>query len=134
MSKKNKKNKIATDGACESLVDNPFAGLSADGLPPAKHPPVASTSAKKPEPKKRGRVDIRREKSGRGGKWVTVVAGEGFLHIAPRELETLLQKWKGQCACGGTIKGKVLEIQGDQRDYVARELTAMGYRTVLVGG
>lgn len=129
-----KKNKIATDGAGESLQNNPFGKLSTAHLPQAETSGNSRADAQKTGSKKRGRVDIRREKSGRGGKWVTVVGGEGFLHTAPQELEGLLQRWKGQRGCGGSRKGKILEIQGDQRDYVAHELNALGYRTVFVGG
>ena len=62
--------RIPTDGG-PSFGHNPFDELSSAGLPPApEHPPeqVASPSVVKPVPKKnRGRVDIIRQKAGRGG-------------------------------------------------------------------
>jgi len=130
-----KNKKIATDGQHRAVASNPFAALSKEGLPSAKEPTTAANSEPaKAVRKHRGRVDVQREKSGRGGKWVTVAKGEGFLHTAPSELEKILKQWKNQLGCGGTLKGKILEIQGDQRAFVTRELTKMGYRVVLTGG
>ena len=62
--------RIPTDGG-PGFGHNPFAALSSDGLPPApENPPsdFAPSPAAKPATKNRGRVDIIREKAGRGGK------------------------------------------------------------------
>ena len=88
--------------------------------------------AAKPEPRNRGRVDITREKGGRGGKTVTVV--DGFTGIGLPEKEQLVKKMRGACGCGGTVKEGRIEIQGDQRDTVARILTEAGFRPVFAGG
>lgn len=129
-----KKKKIDVSGGDTGFGVNAFGGLSSAGLPEGKA--VTSTPKKKVEPSKksRGRLDVGREKSGRGGKWVTVVRGEGFTHTNPQELEKHLKQLKGRFGCGGTLKGKVLEIQGDQREAVSEFFSAMGYRTVFVGG
>ena len=129
-----KKKKIVTDRADASFKSQPFAGLTSDGLLQVTESIHVKPAKHQLERKRRGRVDVRREKSGRGGKWVTVASGEGFLTTAPCELEKLLKKLKVQCACGGTLKGKVLEIQGDQRQFIAHELDLIGYRVVWVGG
>jgi translation initiation factor 1 len=130
-------NKLPTDGG-QGLGQNPFASLSAAGLPqaPAKNPFPASSS-RPPQPdlrpaKNRGRVDIRRETGGRGGKTVTVV--DGFVGIGLPEKEQLAKKMRAACGCGGTVKDGAIEIQGDQRETIARILAEAGFRPVFAGG
>lgn len=127
--------KVATDGG-GSLAQNPFAALSGAGLPHAPVLPVAVGAAtpatpSKPE-KNRGRVEVRRETGGRGGKTVTVV--DGFIGIGLPEKEQLCKKMRGACGCGGTVKEGRIEIQGDQRETIARILTVAGFRAVMAGG
>ncbi len=130
------KDKIPTQGG-QSLGQNPFGALSSAGLPVAPKAVLeqaqAAVAGKAPAPaKNRGRVDIRRETGGRGGKTVTVV--EGFVGIGLPEKEQLCKKMRGACGCGGTVKDGVIEIQGDQRETVARILTEAGFRPVFAGG
>lgn len=130
----NSGDKITTDGG-KSLGQNPFAALSAAGLPPASRVQTPNTPMKSPAPapaKNRGRVEIRRETGGRGGKTVTVVSG--FVGIGLPEKEQLAKRIRGACGCGGTVKEGAIEIQGDQRDTVARILTEAGFRPVMAGG
>jgi predicted translation initiation factor SUI1 len=82
--------------------------------------------------KSRGRVDILRETGGRGGKTVTVVAG--FTGIGLPEKEQLAKSMRAACGCGGTVKDGRIEIQGDQREVVARILTEAGFKPVFAGG
>ncbi|MEM8550575.1 MAG: translation initiation factor, partial [Verrucomicrobiota bacterium] len=62
-----KKPRIATDGSSgDSLADNPFGELSSEGLKPGKVVTAPKPTHAAPElRKKRGRVDVRREKGGR---------------------------------------------------------------------
>jgi translation initiation factor 1 len=123
---------IPTDGG-QGLAQNPFGGLSAAGLPAAPRVAAAPVAGKAPAPvKNRGRVDIRRETEGRGGKTVTTV--DGFVGIGLPEKEALSKKMRAACGCGGTVKDGRIEIQGDQRETVARILAAAGFRPVLAGG
>ena len=134
--------KISTDGG-QGLGQNPFAALSGAGLPVApkamlEKAAAAVTAAKGPgakpaaPDKNRGRVEVRRERGGRGGKTVTTVSG--FVGIGLPEKEQLTKKMRGACGCGGTVKDGVIEIQGDQRETVARILTEAGFRAVMAGG
>jgi translation initiation factor 1 len=131
--------KVSTDGG-QSLGQNPFGALSAAGLPqgqPAPGPAMAAktsagTTRSTSETKNRGRVDIRRETGGRGGKTVTVI--DGFVGIGLSEKETLAKKIRGACGCGGTVKDGAIVIQGDQRDTIARILSEAGFRPVFAGG
>lgn len=126
--------RIPTDGG-SSLSHNPFGALSSEGLPPApanQSETVAPTSAPKPVKKNRGRVDIIRQKAGRGGKTVTVVTG--FVGIGLPEKEQLAKAMQRACGVGGTVKDGHIEIQGDKREEVARILTEAGFRPVFAGG
>ena len=123
--------KLPTEGG-PGLVHNPFASLDAAGLRsvPRAHAKPAPAPAK--VERNRGRVDITREKGGRGGKTVTVV--DGFTGIGLPEKEQLMRKARAACGCGGTVKDGRIEIQGDQRDTVARILAEAGFRPVFAGG
>lgn len=126
--------KVSTDGG-QGLGQNPFASLSAAGLPvAAKQPGLATPAAGSAPPaaRNRGRVDIRRTTAGRGGKTVTLVTG--FVGIGLPEKEALAKKMRAACGCGGTVKDGDIEIQGDQRETVARILAEAGFRPVLAGG
>ena len=70
----------------DAFGNNPFAGLSSDGLPPG---PADSPKAE-PARKSRGRVDIIRNTAGRGGKTVTVVTN--FVGIGLPEKEKLAKE------------------------------------------
>jgi len=67
---------------------------------------------------------LRVEKSGRGGKTVTVVDG------LPRNRELLKQlagELKRACGTGGTTGDTHVEIQGDQREAIRALLVAKGW-------
>lgn len=119
--------RIPTGGG-DGLGQNPFGSLQASGLPPG---PGLQPKAQAPV-RNRGRVDIKRETGGRGGKTVTVVSG--FIGIGAAEKESLMRKMRGACGCGGTLKDGCIEIQGDQRDTVALILSEAGFRPVFAGG
>ena len=62
---------------------------------------------------------LRMEKTGRGGKTVTVVAG-----LPPNAtfLKELCQELKRACGTGGTVSDDTIELQGDLRDRVREYL------------
>ncbi len=114
------------------FAENPFAALSSAGLPfgPEILPnEITESTASK---KNRGRVDIIRQKAGRGGKTVTVVAN--FIGIGLPEKEKLAKQMQQACGAGGTVKDGQIEIQGDKREEVARILSDAGFRPVFAGG
>jgi translation initiation factor 1 len=131
--------KISTGGG-QDLGQNPFAALKKDGLPQAStvagvaDPGSASASARPVavRAKSRGRVDILRETGNRGGKTVTVATN--FIGIGLPEKEQLAKKMRVACGCGGTVKDGRIEIQGDQRETVARILAEAGFQPVFAGG
>ncbi len=128
--------RIPTDGG-QGFGHNPFGALSSEGLPPAPKPSAADPASgtavpTKPAHKNRGRVDIIREKAGRGGKTVTVI--RGFVGIGLAEKEQLAKAMQKACGTGGTVKEGRIEIQGDKRAEVARILTEANFRPVFAGG
>ncbi len=125
------KKRIPTDGEPVQWK-SPFAALEKIALPPTtgEQPPPAH---REPPPKKhRGRVDIIRQTAHRGGKTVTVVTG--FVGISQTEKERLAKSIQTACGAGGTVKEGRIEIQGDQRELIARILTEAGFRPVFAGG
>jgi translation initiation factor 1 len=69
--------------------------------------------------------------SRRYGKKMTLVDGVQDPSIS---LDNLLSTLKSKCACGGTLKQGVIELQGDHRDTVIAALQADGYDVVRAGG
>jgi len=120
----------------EKFGHNPFAGLSRENLPPgAETTPQQGQGANEKASRKsknRGRVDIIRQKAGRGGKTVTVV--KGFVGIGLPEKESLARAMQKACGVGGTVKDGQIEIQGDKREEVARILAEANFRPVFAGG
>ena len=78
-----------------------------------------------------GVVRLLRDKKGRGGKTVTLISG---LRGSPAPLEALASDLKRMCGTGGTLRGDVLEIQGDFRDRLRDELERRGYPVKIAGG
>lgn len=103
-----------------------FQGLQMEGLPRGEESisplePVKTATQRKP-----GRVVLRRETAQRGGKVVVVVDG-----FAPEfkiaEIEALAKRIRAACGCGGTVKERSIEIQGDQAGKVRAVLEAEGF-------
>ncbi len=110
----------SSGGAAGSRLRGP--GSPPSGLPAAGSRPSGP----------RGRVDILRETGGRAGKTVTVVTN--FVGIGLAEKEHLARQMRAAGGCGGTVKEGRIEIQGDQRETVARILSEAGFRPVFAGG
>lgn len=123
--------RIPTDGGSD-LTQTPFATLSSNGFPPGSENKLANQEPAKPARKHRGRVDILRVKAGRGGKTVTVV--KNFVGIGLPEKEQLAKAMQRACGAGGTVKNGQIEIQGDNREEVARILTEANFQPVFAGG
>lgn len=94
--------------------------------------PVAQCACgKKPAPKGDGNIRVGRETKGRKGAGVTVISG---LPLAEEALKALAKELKARCGSGGTVKGGVIEIQGEHRDTVLEELAKRGHKAKRVGG
>ena len=78
-----------------------------------------------------GVVRLHRGKSPRGGKTQTIVVG---LRGPDAELDGILKRCKQRMGVGGTRIGRVLMINGDQREKVRALLEAEGHMVKLAGG
>ena len=131
------KTRIPTSGELAPWA-SPFASLQNIEVPPTpreRHDisKLAQTDSKPAVSKKpRGHVNIVRQTAHRGGKTVTVISG--FLGISLAEKEALAKEMQQSCGAGGTVKNGRIEVQGDQRETVARILTSAGFRPVFAGG
>ncbi len=68
---------------------------------------------------------IRLETQGRRGKAVTTLSG----FTRPSDyLQVLARKIKMKCGSGGTLKGSMIEIQGDARAKIKDLLLAEGFQ------
>lgn len=112
--------RIPVSGAREAL-QSPFAGLSVAGLPAGTAP--EKENAHPP----RGRVVLRKEKAHRGGKSVVVVAGF-HAGLPDDEIDRLAKLARKKLGCGGTVREREIEIQGDNPDAVRKIFQADGFR------
>ena len=131
---KKEKKRVPTSGELIPWT-SAFAALKHVNLPPESHtrPVITHTESAPFAPKtNRGRVDIIRQAAHRGGKTVTVATG--FVGIGQTEKERLAKEMQKACGAGGTVKEGRIEVQGDQRQKVARILTKAGFRPVFSGG
>lgn len=78
-----------------------------------------------------GVVRLLRDRKGRGGKTVTLVVG---LSGGTEELARVATELKRACGTGGSIKGDVVEIQGDHRERICLILREQGHLVKLAGG
>jgi translation initiation factor 1 len=100
--------------------------------------PPRSAKASKPAPSapasnlpRDGVVRLLRDRKGRGGKTVTLVAG---VNAPPTELSALASDLKRLCGTGGTLRGELIEIQGDVRERIKPFLEGRGYTVKIAGG
>ena len=112
-------------------LDGAFADVSLSALPPG--PQTTNTSAAAPAPPlwKPGRVVLRRERAQRGGKTVIVI--DNFAtHLPAVFIEDVARRLRAACGCGGAVKGRTVEIQGDQPGKVRTVLEADGFEVAGV--
>lgn len=129
-----RKKKQAADSEAKQPAPNAFGALDSLGdLPagPAASAPI-KTSKRGQKNTNRGRVNIIRQTSHRGGKGVTVI--KDFTGIGLPEKQELAKKIQRSCGVGGTVKDGNIEIQGDKREEVKRILTEAGFNPVFAGG
>lgn len=125
------KKRIAIDGPQKPLaaLEGAFAGLEMPGLPAG-----ADVPAQPQVPQqiwKMGRVVLRRETAHRGGKCVVVVH-DFATHLPASVIETIAKKIRQSCGCGGAVKGRTIEVQGDQPAKVRAVLEAEGFQVAGV--
>jgi translation initiation factor 1 len=119
-----KKGRIPLSQGSQPELNNPFAGLTAEGLPPGPEPSPDKSTTCKP---KLGRVVLRRETAHRGGKIVIVV--HDFASSIPMPvIEELARKLRNACGCGGTTRQREIELQGNQVARIRSLLEEEGFK------
>jgi translation initiation factor 1 len=102
-----------------------FTSLSdLDRLLPGKERNTHHTKAHKEFDGKREPVKVYLDKSNRNGKTVTIIDG---LKHNPAVMKEIASALKQLCGAGGTVKGVVIEIQGDQKEKISQKLKDMDY-------
>ena len=104
---------------------NPLANLNLPNLPPGPAPKVDPEA---PQSRwKMGRVVLQRETAHRGGKTVIVIK-DFASHLPQSVIETIAKRVRSACGCGGTVKERRIEIQGDQVARIRAVLEAEGFQ------
>ena len=93
-------------------------------------PPGAAPSGPPASARVIPRAVVRIERSGRGGKEVTVIE---HLGLSPADRETWMKDLKAALGCGGSVEGEALTLQGDQRPRLAKLLTSRGVKKITMG-
>ena len=78
-----------------------------------------------------GVIRVSRQTKGRGGKTVTRVEG---VALNDEALAQLGKQLRTACGSGGTVKGGVIEVQGDHVDKVIEDLKQAGHAAKRSGG
>ena len=110
------------------MKNNPFAALAPAGAPTKK-------SESKPEPKATPKADpfpgklvLRREKKGRGGKTVTRLSG-----VSAHSLDDVAKQMKKGLGCGALVEGDDIVLLGSLVDRAAEWLEKAGAKKVVRG-
>ncbi len=134
---------ITPDNA--SLVSNPFAGLAGlSSALPAEPEPEPAPAPEEAEPAKTevdespwrspgalaGKLVIRRQRKGHGGKTITRVSG---ISLAGAELEQLARALRREFGCSGRVEGEDIILGGARQQQLSDWLRARGAGTVVIG-
>ena len=112
-------------------LNNPFANLKVDGLPPGTEVQPSTAPASEPVKRKLGRVVLRRETAHRGGK-VVIVVDDFAPFISTANIQELGRKLRNACGCGGTMRERSIELQGDQPAKIRAFLEKEGFKVAGV--
>ncbi len=115
------KKRVPVSEAPSALVGNPFSALNLSGLP------AGPESQPEPAAPKMGRVVLRLEKAGRGGKCV-IVAGGFAPHFSGAALDEFARRARVACGCGGTVANREIELQGGDAARVRAFFAGEGFR------
>lgn len=120
---------MKTNFSGSRLVYSTDSGKSCPGC----RQPVTGCVCNKPSVRSAtdGVVRVSRQSKGRGGKTVTLVQGLALDDLA---LAQLGKQLRSACGAGGTVKGGVIEVQGDHCDSVMEALKKQGFASRRAGG
>jgi translation initiation factor 1 len=130
-----RKPRIQTDGA-PPLSTNPFAALEEafGDLPSgevASAPPHPEPTPNNAAPLMlQGKIILRREKKGRGGKTATVLEG---LRLPDDALQDMAHQLRRSLGCGAHVEGTSIVLSGAQAERVRAWLSAQGATKIVIG-
>src|SRR5262245_22188662 len=93
-------------------------------------PPARRTDGGAPDLSRSGKIVVRRERKGHGGKTVTVIDG---LTLSGAQLESVARILRKALGCGSRVEDGCVVLQGDRATAVARWLGAHGAARAIVG-
>jgi len=96
----------------------------------ASPPPVAKPDADTIDLAKAGKIVVRRERKGRGGKTVTLVSG---IERPPAELERIAKTMRKALGCGSTVEAGTIVLLGDIVPRAQAWLQAHGATRIVLG-
>lgn len=116
----------------EETTNNPFADLLKEkGFAASPPPPPAPVKAADGiDLAKQGKLVVRKERKGRGGKTVTVVSG---FALPPAKLEEVARALRKALGCGSVVEGQTIVLQGEIVPRAQSWLQAHGARQVVLG-
>jgi translation initiation factor 1 len=115
----------AADAATSSASTKTTA--SKTEAPPSNARPTPTQAKPAPTPQ---RISVRIERTGRGGKTVTIAEGPG-LH--GRKLEPLAREIARGMGTGARVESSAIVVQGDQRERLVVWLGAHGFSGAVAG-
>ena len=118
--RKNNSQKKSTASSPDDLVWSSDKGRSKPTK--KKHPQSAPND---------GVVRLQLDRKGRKGKGVTIITG---LPLQGPDLKAFAKELKKKTGSGGTVKGIIIELQGDHRDMLLPLLQAKGWTAKKAGG
>ena len=92
--------------------------------------PARTTDPDGPDLAGCGKVTLRRERKGHGGRTVTVVAG---LRLDVQRLERIARALRRALGAGATVDGDLVVVQGDLMARIQPWLAAHGAKRIVAG-
>lgn len=114
---------------------SPFEALKPLASSPSEQPsaqPSKRPAAAKSAHGQGGNTPVRvsRERKGRGGKTVSVIAGV----TREADRQALLKLLKTRLGTGGALEEDRIVVQGDHRERIVEILAELGYKAKVAGG
>jgi translation initiation factor 1 len=97
---------------------------------PSPTPPQIAAESGDLDLSRCGKLVVRRERKGHGGKTVTVIEGLG---LPPTRLQALARTMRMAFGCGSRVDGARVVVQGDLASSVDAWLRQRGARHVVMG-
>lgn len=111
---------------------NPFAKLAAmrDALPPGPDPAASAAAKSADAAGLAGKIVVRFERKGHGGKTVTIVSGVGG---GGRVVDELASEMKRALGCGARVEDGEIVLQGDLVPRALAFLAKKGAKNLVDG-